>query len=196
MVWAAAGGAGGTLLLLLLFASSHLESAVPGRVTMYSKGRAQLAKARMQSLAYTFTPEENPLEDFDAGYKAPAYSYTPEKNPFDNFEGYGFSTTSHSTGESPYPPTKAADTKNVWEDLPDKYPFDERKNGLKESPAQALREPNVWDDHSDASQDSSWQLGDKMTFNFKHYEDDSFDQDSSTKALGEVNVWDNDKGMP
>ena len=46
----------------------------------------------MQSLAYTFTPEENPLEDFDAGYKAPAYSYTPEKNPFDNFEGYRFST--------------------------------------------------------------------------------------------------------
>lgn len=49
-------------------------------------------QARLQSLAYTFTPEENPLEDFDKGYKAQAYSYKEDPNPFDGFKGYGFST--------------------------------------------------------------------------------------------------------
>ncbi len=51
-----------------------------------------VGQARLQSLAYTFTPEENPLETFDDGYKAKAYSYKEDPNPFENFEGYGFST--------------------------------------------------------------------------------------------------------
>eukprot|EP00961_Rhodomonas_salina_P246591 3331666-Rhodomonas_salina.2 len=95
--------------------------------------QSMVQQARLQSLAYTFTPEENPLEDFDKGYKAQAYSYKEDPNPFDGFKGYGFSTQSHAKGDSPYPATKPEDLANVWEKLPDVYPYDERKEGLKVS---------------------------------------------------------------
>ena len=55
------------------------------------------------------------------------------------------------------------------------------------------RQVNVWDNKKPDSADSAWQLGDKMTFAFHHYEDDGFNQGSPTKAIKDVNVWDNDK---
>ncbi len=48
--------------------------------------------ARFEQLAYKFTPEDNPLEDFDKDFKAKKYSYKEDENPFKDFSGYGFST--------------------------------------------------------------------------------------------------------
>mmetsp|Transcript_44316 Transcript_44316/g.90451 ORF Transcript_44316/g.90451 Transcript_44316/m.90451 type:complete len:262 (+) Transcript_44316:3-788(+) len=195
-----------SVVAIVLFVHSDAQE----RFLMQTGGSLapSVGQARLQSLAYTFTPEENPLEDFDDGYVAKPYSYEEDKNPFDGFEGYGFSTQTHAKGVSPYPATTAEDSKNVWETLPDVYPFDERKEGLKETfhtwnkydwkqePADAIKEVNVWDDKSDASKDSSWQLGDKMTFAWRHWEDSSHDQDSTAKALKQVNAWDNEKLYP
>jgi hypothetical protein len=169
---------------------------------------------RLQSLAYTFEPEENPLADFDKDFKARPYgeSAKAEKNPFDEFQGYGFSTVTHTKGESPYPASTEADTHNVYEDMPeDKYPFDERKDGLKEvmhdwkhwdwkkAPSAAIDEVNVWGNNGlpgtetsdDSGADTSWNLGDKMTFAWKHWKKTGHAEDAPTKALGEINVWDN-----
>ena len=55
------------------------------------------------------------------------------------------------------------------------------------------RQANVWDTKGKDSADSAWQLGDKMSFKWQHWEDDSHEQDSTSKALKEVNVWDNAK---
>ena len=162
----------------------------------------------------SFTPEENPLADFDKDFTARPYgeSAKAEKNPFDGFEGYGFSTQTHATGVSPYPATSEADAHNVYNDMPeDKYPFDERKDGLKEkmhtwnkwdwkkAPAAAIGEVNVWGNNGlpgtttsdDSGADTTWNLGDKMSFQWKHWEQDGHAQDAPTKALGEINVWDN-----
>ena len=72
-------------------------------------------RGRPAVLAYTFEPEANPLADFDKDFKARPYgaSAKPEKNPFRGFAGFGFSTSSHPTGVSPYPPSKEVDTHNV-----------------------------------------------------------------------------------
>lgn len=129
-------------------------------------------------------------------------------NPFENFNGYGFSTQSHAKGAHPYPPTSKEDSLNVFQDLPAKFPFDERKDGLnevmhpwqhfdwKQAPSDALKEANVWDTKGKDSADSAWQLGDKMSFKWQNWEDGSHDQDSPTKALKETNVWDNAKLFP
>mmetsp|Transcript_80268 Transcript_80268/g.215148 ORF Transcript_80268/g.215148 Transcript_80268/m.215148 type:complete len:255 (+) Transcript_80268:31-795(+) len=164
--------------------------------------------ARYEELAYKFTPEDNPLEDFDSDFKAKKYTYKEEVNPFNDFNGYGFSTQSHAKGAHPYPLSSKEDTLNVFESLPAKYPFDERKDGLKEkmhawqhfdwkkSPSEALKEANVWDSKGKDSGDNAWQLGDKMSFKWQRWEDNSLDQDTAIKALKETNVWDSDKIFP
>jgi len=78
-------------------------------------------RGRPAVLAYTFTPEENPLADFDKDFTARPYgaSATPETNPFEDFAGYGLSTSSHPTGVSPYPASKEVDTHNVYDDMPE-----------------------------------------------------------------------------
>ena len=175
-----------------------------------ARGRLQ----RLQSLAYsTYKPEANPLADFDKGFVARPYgaSAKPEKNPLRGFNGYGFSTVSHAQGVSPYPATKAADTHNVYDDMPEgKYPFDERKNGLKEkmhtwqhwdwrkAPPAAIGEVNVWsntgqvgsDTSDDSGSDPVWQLGDPLSFKWKHWKKKGLAENAPTKAIGEVNVWD------
>jgi hypothetical protein len=93
----------------------------------------------------------------------------------------------------------------------DKYPFDERKDGLRETmhswhkwdwkkaPSDAIGEVNVWGNtgqpgaatSDDSGADPTWNLGDKMSFAWRHWEQPGHEQDAPTKALGEVNVWDN-----
>lgn len=208
---AAAGLAAGAVIALAGLELAGTGRPAPGGVLLAAgAGRQQ----RLQSLAYTFTPEENPLADFDKDFTARPYgeSAKAEKNPFDGFEGYGFSTQTHATGVSPYPATSEADAHNVYNDMPeDKYPFDERKDGLKEkmhtwnkwdwkkAPAAAIGEVNVWGNNGlpgtttsdDSGADTTWNLGDKMSFQWKHWEQDGHAQDAPTKALGEINVWDN-----
>ena len=196
----------------------HLSALVVCALT-HSHSRVELASGlgrqqHLQSLAYTFTPEENPLADFDKDFKARPYgkSAKPEKNPFRGFKGFGFSTMTHAKGVSPYPPTSQADAHNVYNDMPEnKYPFDERKNGLRETmhpwrhwdwkkaPANALNEVNVYgnnglpgsDTSDDSGADTSWNLGDKMSFSFQHWKKSGHKQNAPAKAIREVNVWDN-----
>jgi hypothetical protein len=178
----------------------------------------------LQSLAYKFVPEENPLAHFDEGFKARKYgaSAKAQTNPLADFKGYGFSSVTHDGSKaSPYPPSKEVDTHNVYADIPaDKYPFDERKDGLneqmhtwkkwdwKKAPSAAIDEVNVWGNNGlpgtqtsdDTGSDSTWQLGDKMTFQWRHWKQaagqDPHAQDAATKALGEVNVWDRPEPYP
>jgi len=121
-------------------------------------------------------------------------SAVPEENPLAAFAGFGFSTQTHAAGVSPYPASTAENTHNVYNDMPEgKYPFDERKNGLKETmhswkkwdwkknPSEAIDEVNVWgnnglpgtqtSDDAAAGADTSWNLGDKMTFAWKHWKE-------------------------
>mmetsp|Transcript_17624 Transcript_17624/g.42785 ORF Transcript_17624/g.42785 Transcript_17624/m.42785 type:complete len:256 (+) Transcript_17624:46-813(+) len=177
-------------------------------------GEAGLAATQM--LAYKkYVPDENPLESFDSDFKQGAYKkYVPEANPLASFDGYGFSTTMHAKGEHPYPPTPKGggyDTHNVYDDInPKAYPFDERKDGLKESfhkwhhwdwkksPSKAIAEPNVYDTAADGPEikDSAWQLNDPMSFKWHHWDSEGTGQDAAIKALHETNVYDNPEVWP
>jgi len=210
-LFAAGLGAGALLAVAALAVVGPLGQTDSSSVLLATRlGRQQ----QLQSLAYSFTPEENPLADFDKDFVARPYgeSAKPEKNPLRGFGGFGFSTQTHAAGVSPYPATSAEDLHNVYNDMPEgKYPFDERKDGLKETmhtwkkwdwkkaPSAAIDEVNVWGNtglagtttSDDSGADTSWNLGDKMSFAWQHWKQKGHEQDAPTKALGEINVWDN-----
>lgn len=135
------------------------------------------------------------LQDFVA--RPYGESAKPEKNPLRGFGGFGFSTQTHAAGVSPYPATSAEDLHNVYNDMPEgKYPFDERKDGLKETmhtwkkwdwkkaPSAAIDEVNVWGNtglagtttSDDSGADTSWNLGDKMSFAWQHWKQKGHEQ--------------------